>query len=284
MRRYGHRSRQRVIQFEPRVRDVVKPPFGIFLQTAPQQSTDIDWSVLRQRIPARLNSKHRSNRVRSRPSCKCAAPGKHFIQYAPKRPNVRPFVESLSTSLFRTHVRRSSENSAFSGYCGRLRQVGSFSGESFREPEIEDLYISIGCDLDVRRLQISVNDTLVVGCFYSLTNLMRDFHRTVQRHGTTLKTICQRRPVDQLEHKGTSITRFFQAINCADVRMIKRRKSARFLLETAAPGRIVCERGTQYFDGHIASQPCVSSAIHFAHTALAKQRQNFIRPDFPANP
>src|SRR5215203_1237096 len=95
-------------------------------------------------------------------------PCEHLVQDAAERPNVRSLVDRISTSLLRAHVRRGAENDAHSrqgrtGYGRRFQSVGAATGclEDLGETEVQDLDRSVGQDLDVGRLQVTVNDSML---------------------------------------------------------------------------------------------------------------------------
>src|SRR5262249_46901900 len=60
------------------------------------------------------------------------------------------------------------------------------------------------------------------------------------------------------------------------VGVVQRPRGFRLLLEAAQPVGIGSERGRKNFDGHVALQPCVPSAIDLAHRSRAEGRGDFI--------
>ena len=59
--------------------------------------------------------------------------------------------------------------------------------------------------------------------------------------------------------------------------MIQGGDGARFLLETPQTIAIASERFRQDLDRYVTVEPGIASTIHFAHTAGAKRRENFVR-------
>src|SRR5215469_4518763 len=94
-----------------------------------------------------------------------------FVEDASKRPDVRAFVERLSSRLLRTHVRRCPEHDvrsrARARYRGRLRQVNLRvpATKCFGQPEIQNFNLAFRRDLRVRWLQVSMNDAPIVSRF-----------------------------------------------------------------------------------------------------------------------
>ena len=53
--------------------------------------------------------------------------------------------------------------------------------ERLGQPEVEDFHCAVGPDLDVRRLEIAMDDALLVRGFKSFRDLFRDRQRFVDR-------------------------------------------------------------------------------------------------------
>jgi hypothetical protein len=102
----------------------------------------------------------------------------HFIDDAAECPDVRAFVDRLAARLLRAHVRGCAQNHAFARIADRerLREIGGRSavGRRLRQPEVEDFDDALRRDLDIRRLEIAVNDSFVVRRFECLGDLPRD--------------------------------------------------------------------------------------------------------------
>jgi hypothetical protein len=62
--------------------------------------------------------------------------------------------------------------------------------------------------------------------------------------------------------------------------MIQRGHRARFLFKPAQPVFIARKRRRKNLQRNVSAKARVSSAIHLAHSAHAKQRNNFIRTNF----
>ncbi len=93
---------------------------------------------------------------------------KDFVETNPECPDVRAPIDELSARLFRAHVGRRShdgaERGAFRGSRGlrrRDRRV-RIAGEHLREPEVENLHMTIGSNFDVRGFEISMNDAFLM--------------------------------------------------------------------------------------------------------------------------
>ena len=135
--------------------------------------------------------KDQSKRFRDRVACEQACPGQHLVEHHAKRPDVRALVDRLPARLLRRHVGGRAENHARLRH-GRRRDAWESSRASadasapagvdrFRQTEVEHLHRAVGADLDVRGLEIAVNDALLVRRFERVGNLPRDRERLVDR-------------------------------------------------------------------------------------------------------
>ena len=104
-----------------------------------------------------------------------------------------------------------------------MRQLG--------QAEVEHLDHAIGRDLDVGRLQIAMDDALLVRRFERLGDLPRNRHRLVQRQRPAGDPIGQRLALDQFEDQRMRLAAVLEPVNRADVRMVERGQHLRFALE-----------------------------------------------------
>ena len=86
-----------------------------------------------------------------------ALPGQAFEEDAAEGPDVRPFVDRLALRLLRAHVGGRAEDHARLRHLRRdRRRVGDDADRRFVEkrpgqPEVQDLDLALGRQLDVRR-------------------------------------------------------------------------------------------------------------------------------------
>ena len=118
------------------------------------------------------------------------------------------------------------------------------------EPEVEHLHRAVGLDLDVARLEIAMDDALLVRGFERRRDLARDAQRLVERKSgrrarTLREQLGQRLAFDQLHHQVVGP----DVVQRADVGMIQRRHRACFPLEALG------EALGGDLDGHVAAEP-----------------------------
>ena len=110
-------------------------------------------------------------------------PREHLVEDHAEREDVAAMVCQQTLRLFRRHVRGGAQNDA--GLCcvdtegRRVREGGTSHGvpHGFRQPEIEHLDRTVRAELDVRRLQVTMDDSLLVGRLQGIDDLPRDRQR-----------------------------------------------------------------------------------------------------------
>ena len=130
-------------------------------------------------------------RVRQRFCSERGDAGQGFVQAASIRPDVRPFVDRVTSRLLWAHVCGGAEDDPQlrerrTGHCWRQRHAGRrhIADHGFRQPEVEHLHRAVIPYLDVRRLQIAMDDSLFVRGLERLGDLLRNRQRLVDRDRT----------------------------------------------------------------------------------------------------
>src|SRR5205085_11141072 len=108
----------------------------------------------------------------------------------------------------------------------RLPVVGHRT--EFRQPEVEDLYSAVAGDENVFRLQIAVNDSLLMGGGEAAGDLNRVVGRLTPRQPVA-DTIAQRLAVEKLHHQVRRAVVVADVVDGDQIRMIDRTGGTRFL-------------------------------------------------------
>jgi hypothetical protein len=151
--------------------------------------------------------------------------------------------------------------------------------ETLGQSEIEHFDRSGLRDLDVRGLQIAVDDVLPVRRLERFRDLEGDANGVRQRKRTVDQALGNGRSLHELEHEGRQAIEIFEAVDSRDVRMIQRGEDLRFPGKTHEPIRIVRESRREYLDRDVAIQLHIARAIDLAHATHAEQRVNGVRAD-----
>ena len=163
---------ERIVDLEPRVADVAEPSVAILLEAA-RSSRRIDGGVRRQRRQVGLARQDRGENVGHVVAGKRGPPGQHFVEHAAERPDVGALVDGLAARLLGAHVGGGAEDHArvrhAPGRDGRRlrrsRRRASTRLQRLGQAEVEHLDRAVRPDLDVGRLQIAVDDALLVRGF-----------------------------------------------------------------------------------------------------------------------
>ena len=213
-----------VIEHEERRSDVGDPVAAILDEAALQQRADRLRHVGRQCLPVRLEADHRAEHLRHVLAIEGAPARQHLVQHAAERPDVAALVRLASLRLLRRHVRGRAEQDAHAGHHGGRRDRGesaarrrgrqpAVASRELRQTEVEHLDRAVGRDLDVRGLQVAMDDALLVRGFEGLGDLTRDRQGFVQRNRPTSDPIGQRVALDQFEDERVGLTAVLEPID-----------------------------------------------------------------------
>jgi hypothetical protein len=139
----------------------------------------------RQRVPSGLSVDDVRQRLGDVVATERPPPGEHLEQHGTEGPDVRTLVHRPAARRLGRHVRGRAENHPGLRHrrCRdgrRLRHARRRARgrvHRLREPEVEDLHRAISTHLDVRGLQIAMDDRLLVRGFECLGDLLRDGQR-----------------------------------------------------------------------------------------------------------
>ena len=138
------------------------------------------------------------SRSRTRPACptpsrrRNARPaGQHLVEHAAERPDVRALVDRLAARLLGTHVGgRAEDHAGLASHARRDRRRARSrrhaaplaASSAFASPKSSTFTVPSVANLDVRRLQVAMDDALLVRRFERLGDLLRDRQRLVERN------------------------------------------------------------------------------------------------------
>jgi hypothetical protein len=233
-------------------------------------------------------SEHVSHGVTHAVAEKRAATCQHLEEHHTERPDIGALVNEPTSRLLWRHICDGAQDHARHGpRCRRRRrvQVRVFDArlERFGEPEIQHFDDAIGPNRNVGRLQITMDDVLLVRRFERLSDLLRDLERFLDRHRATSDPISERRPIDEFHHQRVYAIRVFEPMDMRDVLMVERCEHLRFTCEAGETLGIVREEVGQNFEGDVALELRVLGPIHLSHPASTEQGNDFVRADMTAH-
>src|SRR5581483_10728948 len=121
-----------------------------------------------------------------------------------------------------------------------------FTSSELCETEIENFHPAVVQDKDVLRLQITVNHAFLMGSGQPAGDLHAVVDSLALRN-RSLKLLSQGLALEQLRNQILRAVVLAEIMDGEDVGVIESAHHARFLLKTAYPVGILCERGRQNF-------------------------------------
>ena len=150
------------------------------------------------------------------------------------------------------------------------------------ETEIEDLQAAIVRDENIFRFQVAMDDAFVVRGSQTLRDLRRVFHSAPRGQRAIVHFDAKRMSFEKFGDEVRRAVVFANVMNGENVGMIQRSNRASFLLEAPQAVGIFRKCFREDFDGDVAAEARVLRAKHFAHSARANRRDNFVGPYFCA--
>ena len=147
--------------------------------------------------------------------------------------------------------------------------------QPFASPKSSTLTVPSGRDLDVRRLQIAVDDPLLVRRFERFGDLPRDRQRLVERNRARAMR-CDRSSPSTSSITSAVMPRLLRARRCRQCSGGSARRALPLRVETARADLVSGERGRQDLDRDLTFQLGVGRAIHLAHAAFADLGGDFV--------
>ena len=151
-----------------------------------------------------------------------ASAGQHLEQHDSECPDVHPFVDGLSHRLLRRHVGRRTENQPHFGRARIMRRrvrtaLGTPRVECFGEPEVQDFHRAVVSHFDVRRLQIAMDDPVLMRLLERLGDLARNRQRVLEWHGPARDQRLELRAIDQFHDQGLDAVGLLKTVDVGDM-------------------------------------------------------------------
>src|SRR5688500_1261324 len=140
----------------------------------------------------------------------------------------------------------------------------------------------MGRDLDVRWLQIAMDDAVLVRCFESLRDLPCNRQGLIERDRSARDPIGERVALDELEDERVRLTAVLEPIDRTNVGMVEGGKQLRLALEAGEAIGIERKRARDDLERDVAPELPIARAIHLSHAACAKRGNDFVRPNSSA--
>ncbi len=288
-RRGLDRRARRLLELEREVARVAPAPLRIALQAAVDHPPQPGRRLQRQRREVELGAQHAREQIGDGLAGEESAPGQHLPEHDAERPEVGAAVERPAARLLGGHVGGGAEDDPLDGAVARDRgRVGEIARgrlllPGLGEPEVEHLDGAVGPEPDVGRLQVAVEDALVVRGGERGGDLRRDRRDLVGRDRAAPDPLVEPLALDQLHDQRKMAVERLEPEQRGDVRMVERGEQPRLALEAGAPLGVGRERLGQQLQRHLAPEPRVAGAVDLAHAATAEQGGDLELGDRPAD-
>jgi hypothetical protein len=146
-----------------------------------------------------------------------------------------------------------------------------------RQPEVENLRLAVADEKHVLRLQVAMDDALLVRRRQAARDLRRDVDRRLHRQGAAGQPIAQRFAVQQFRDCEQLIVVNAGIEDREDVGVAQRSHRLRLALEARSPRRVMRKAGRQHFDGDLALEADVAGTINFTHAAGTERTDDLVR-------
>ena len=141
--------------------------------------------------------------------------------------------------------------------------------DELRQPEVDDLDVAILGDEHVLRLEIAMNDAVLV-FRQRVTGLDGQIERPPQFERTVLQQVAQRLPTHVLHDDVGASVSLADVVDGGDVRMIDGGREAGFLNEALASIVVLGQGRRNELERGLSMQLLVFNEEDFAHPALAE--------------
>jgi hypothetical protein len=162
----------------------------------------------------------------------------------------------------------------------RLIDAGVVAGTTVhsgsRVAEIQHLHGAVGAELDVRGLQIAMDDPLLVRRFERVGNLPGDRQGLIDRDRAPCNALREILTLDEFHHEGVHACRFLESVDRRDVGMIQRGESLRLSFKPSETLGLLGERVRQDLDRDLTTQRRVRRSVHLPHAAFADRRGDVV--------
>jgi hypothetical protein len=195
-----------------------------------------------------------------------ALAGDHFVQDAAETEDVGAMIDGFAANLLGGHVADRAEDLSGIGLRGdEGGAVGAFAewpgAAQLGEAEIQNFQLAGAGDENIFRLQVAVDDALVVGGSQAVCQVDSEFDGFAGRHSGRGNAFAQGFAFEEFRDDVVNPVGGADVVDGNDVGMIEGGDGAGFLFEAAQAIGIVGEGGGQNFQGDVAQEAGVAGAV-----------------------
>ena len=283
----GASSGEHVLQLEPGRSDVGQPRARVLAQAPAQEPAHCRRRRLRQRVEVGLLRHDGGDHVGDGVPGEERPAGQHLPQQHAEGPHVGPLVDRLAPRLLGRHVGRGAQDHPRDrsrvGEGGRLREgrrarvhARRLARPRLGEAEVEDLYLALGRQLHIRRLEVPVDDALVVGLLERLRDLLGDLEGLVDGDRAPREPLLEVLPLDELEGEEGLPVGLLEPVDRGDVRVVEGGEEVGLALEAPQALFVLRHLGRQHLDRDVPVEVRVGGAVDLAHPPGPESRGDLV--------
>ncbi len=224
--------------------------------------------VLGERLPVALNDlEHRRvNRV----GAEGLFPGQELVEHRAEREDVGAGVDSQPLDLFRRHVVRGAHHLAGLGHVRR---------SLVNQTEVENLHLSVLADMDVRWLQVAMDDSPGVREAEAVRDLLHDAEDLIHGDGrAALDELLQVLALEQLHHHVEVPLLFDEVIDGDDIGVVEPGGVSRLALEALHEIGVGAESLGDDLDRDVTVQDGIVAFVDLTHGPFANLPDDVVFP------
>ena len=185
-------------------------------------------------------------------------------------------IDGVAARLLRSHVADGSHHEA-RRCCRRSGPVGGGSDAS-RQPEVENLDVTVARDDDVCRLEIAVHDAAIVGGSERARDLRAVLHGLANGQRSAGDDIGERFSFEKLRDRIRVCAVASDVEDSEDVGMGDAGQRLHLALEARERIRIVGKRRREDLDRDVAAKAGVLGTVDLAHATRSEGRNDLVSP------
>ena len=124
-----------------------------------------------------------------------------------------------------------------------------------------------------------MDHALAMRSLQSFANLDGDAQQLRSGHGTLLDALGKGLALQVLHDEIIRAVLPSDIVERADIRMVEAGNCAGFALEALTNFGRISQMKRQYFQRNSAVEPCITRAVHFAHSTGTDRRDHFVGPE-----
>ena len=207
-----------------------------------------------------------------------ALAGQHLEEDDPEREEIAALIQRPAERLLRRHIPWRTGNTALC--LGRLRRPRR---EAPRDPKIQDLDAARGQQLNVRRLDVAVDDASRVRVPERFGNRHADPDRFCHSAGTLLEAIAKRHAFDVFHDDHERAAVVDDVVHLRDARVGEATGGAGLPKDACVRDRVVRDAAHDSLQRDDPLEPGIAGEVDLPHSAGAKQSHDLVGPDAGAS-